>query len=131
MNLSNAILSIALTTAVLSSTAHALTIKNTSKTKGFWITVYNTPIRAIADSGCVEPGKLRYFPEGNGYIVRVQVTADSRCQQGPVICDTDMGINTDAPLSAFPDDHGGCFIDRVSNRPNDPTYNSQQMNELP
>ena len=106
------------TTPALAETG--ATVQNTSGSRGFWVTTYKDfyGIQRQLDSGCVEPGDTVIFSSGD--IVRIQVTSDAKCQQ-QTICDTRFASHP-GPVSVYPDDHGGCYIDYVINHEGDPGY---------
>lgn len=120
MNFKQAILTIALV-GIVAPAAHAITMKNTSTTRGFWLTI-STRARGVQTySGCIAPGKSYYQPTGDSSNVRVEVTTSADCS-GTVMCDTDMQTGTSAPLSVYPQAGGGCYIDRMADNGNSPTY---------
>ena len=117
MKFKQAIITIALS-GILVPTAHAVNMTNTSKTRGFWMTIYDRGDQSF--SGCIAPGKSIFRPNTAGK-VRVEVTTNADCT-GVVTCDTDMEIHTSAPLSVYPQSTGGCYIDRMADNGNSPTY---------
>lgn len=124
MNLKQTILAIALV-GIVAPAAYAVNVKNTSRTRGFWLTISTRARGVQIFSGCITPGQTHYEATGDSANVRVEVTTNADCS-GAVMCDTDMQTGTDAPLSVYPQPRGGCYIDRISENGKSPTYNKSK-----
>ncbi|HEX7676062.1 MAG TPA: hypothetical protein VF412_17940 [Bdellovibrio sp.] len=109
MNFKQAIVTIALT-GIVAPAAHAVNMTNTSKTRGFWTTIYDRGQQATV---------------GRADIVKIEVTSDPYCKQ-QTLCGTDTCSHS-APISVYRNQND-CYIDYTINHQGDGGYQKQSAN---